>query len=75
MYASTFCYRAQFVIENSGSLKDTEDAVRSVHASLSSSRFHWRIRLAMATAIGGVVALVCLAVKATKSRTSIRTEF
>ncbi len=55
--------RAHYVVENSGSLGDTEAAVRQVHAHLASSGFHWRVRAAVAAALGGIVAIVCLAVR------------
>ena len=52
------CRRADFVIENSGSVDDTRQQVAAVHAKLSSSRLHWRIRLAIGVAVGGVVGLL-----------------
>ena len=62
--------RAQFVVENSGSLRDTEEAVRAVHAALAASRFHWRVRAAVAAALGGIVALVCIAVRGAAAATT-----
>jgi len=51
---------AQYVIENSGSIHDTHDQVSRIHRSLSKSFFHWRIRLYVGVAIGGVAGLVYL---------------
>ncbi len=61
--------RAQYVVENSGALSDTEESVREIHAELSSSRFHWRVRLAVAAAFAGVVALLYAAAKGVSAGT------
>merc|ERR1739847_209033 len=49
---------AQFVIENSGSLQDTQEQVARIHTNLSKSFFHWRVRLYLGVAVGGLVGLV-----------------
>lgn len=49
---------AQFVIENSGSIQDTLEQVGRIHKRLSKSMFHWKIRLLVGAALGGVVGLV-----------------
>merc|ERR1719348_2063182 len=51
---------AQYVIENSGSIRDTEEQVSRIHYSLSKSFFHWKIRLLFGAAIGGVAGLAYL---------------
>eukprot|EP00095_Tigriopus_kingsejongensis_P004511 snap_masked-scaffold427_size174323-processed-gene-0.28 protein:Tk04511 transcript:snap_masked-scaffold427_size174323-processed-gene-0.28-mRNA-1 annotation:"dephospho- kinase domain-containing" len=55
--------RAQFVIENSGSLRDTREQVEQIHQELSQSRFHWKIRLIFGLAFGGAVGLLYLVAK------------
>merc|ERR1719431_2492229 len=42
---------AQYVIENSGSMHDTNEQVKRIHASLSKSFFHWKVRLLLGAAI------------------------
>jgi len=51
--------RAQFVIENSGSLHDTTDQVSRIHTNLSKSYFHWKVRLLFGVTFGGLVGMVC----------------
>jgi len=54
---------AQFVIENSGALRDTTEQVMHIHEKLRTSRLHWKIRLLVGIAFGGVASLVYLAAK------------
>jgi len=54
---------AQFVIENSGSLQDTHEQVLRIHNNLSKSYFHWKVRLVLGAAIGGIFGLVYLVSK------------
>ena len=71
---------AQFVIENSGSLQDTQEQVRSskesrasyeimisqvlrIHSNLSKSFFHWKVRLLLGAAIGGLFGIAYLVSK------------
>lgn len=49
---------AQFVIENSGSIQDTQEQVQRIHQRLSRSLFHWKIRLLVGAALGSAVGLV-----------------
>lgn len=51
--------RAQYVIENSGNLTDSREQVEKIHEELSSSQFHWKIRLIFGIAFGGAVGLLC----------------
>lgn len=55
--------RAQFVIENSGSLNDSLETVREIHAQLSSSNFHWKIRFVFGAAVGTLAGLVYFVAK------------
>jgi len=54
---------AQFVIENSGALRDTTEQVLNIHEKLRTSRLHWKIRLLVGIAFGGFASLVYLAAK------------
>jgi hypothetical protein len=54
---------AQFVIENSGSLEDTRQQVEDIHRELSRSLFHWKVRLLLGLAVGGVVGVAYLVVR------------
>jgi len=47
--------RADFVIENSGSIEDTKHQVMRINRNLSSSFFHWKIRLMVGFVVGGFV--------------------
>jgi len=49
---------AQYVIENSGSMHDTIDQVSRIHNSLSKSFFHWKVRIFVGAALGGLVGLL-----------------
>lgn len=49
---------AQYVIENSGSIRDTEEQVSRIHYSLSKSFFHWKVRFLVGSALGGLVGVV-----------------
>jgi len=51
---------AQYVIENSGSMQDTVEQVSRIHSNLSKSFFHWKVRLFVGAAIGGIFGLVYL---------------
>jgi dephospho-CoA kinase len=66
MALETKAAKADFVIENSGSLRDTEAQVLEVHRQLSKSRFHWKVRVAIGLAVGGVVGIVWLVAKLVK---------
>merc|ERR1712012_1110 len=50
--------KAQFVIENSGSLFDTTDQVSRIHHNLSRSYFHWKVRFLVGVTVGGLVGFV-----------------
>jgi len=54
---------AQFVIENSGSLQDTHEQVLRIHGNLSKSFFHWKVRLLLGAAIGGLFGIAYLVSK------------
>eukprot|EP00088_Acartia_fossae_P005394 TRINITY_DN1237_c0_g1_i1.p1 TRINITY_DN1237_c0_g1~~TRINITY_DN1237_c0_g1_i1.p1 ORF type:complete len:244 (-),score=69.36 TRINITY_DN1237_c0_g1_i1:177-908(-) len=47
--------RADFVIENSGSIEDTKHQVLRINRALSKSYFHWKIRLLVGFVVGGFV--------------------
>ncbi|XP_023341080.1 dephospho-CoA kinase domain-containing protein-like [Eurytemora carolleeae] len=50
--------RAQFVIENSGNLEDSRQQVNRIHKRLSASYFHWKLRLLVGLAVGGVTGIL-----------------
>ncbi|ELU00611.1 hypothetical protein CAPTEDRAFT_126614 [Capitella teleta] len=56
------CKRATFIVDNSGSLSETEEQVRRIHNRLKSSRKHWIVRFGvlaiLAVAVGGCVVCV-----------------
>nr|XP_018904853.1 PREDICTED: dephospho-CoA kinase domain-containing protein [Bemisia tabaci] len=52
------CNRANFVIENSGSLTDTKDQVGRIVATLKASRFHWKIRVLAGLICSGFLSLL-----------------
>merc|ERR1719446_634963 len=54
---------AQFVIEKSGSLQDTHEQVLRIHGNLSKSFFHWKVRLLLGAAIGGLFGIAYLVSK------------
>ena len=47
--------KADFVIENSGHLNYTKSQVDDVLRLLNASKFHWKIRLLIGVAVGGIV--------------------
>ena len=51
--------RADFVVENSGSLTDTKVQIEAIKRELNDSKFHWKIRLILGVALGGIVGLGC----------------
>ena len=55
--------RAQYTIENSGALTDSLEQVEMIHAELSASKFHWKIRLAVGAAVGSIAGLVYFVTK------------
>lgn len=54
---------AQYVIENSGHCNDTLEQVTKIHQSLKKSMFHWKVRLILGLAVGGVVGAVYFVTK------------
>jgi len=50
--------RADFVIENSGSIEDTKHQIRRINRKIGSSYFHWRLRFLVGCVVGGLVGLV-----------------
>ena len=49
---------ADFVIENSGNLQDLKTQIVEIHAALSESKLHWKIRMGIGLAIGSIFGLV-----------------
>ena len=49
---------ANFVIENSGNLQDLKTQIVEIHAALSESKLHWKIRMGIGLAIGSIFGLV-----------------
>ena len=49
--------RADFMVENLGSLTDTKVEIEAVLKELNGSKFHWKIRLILGVALGGTVGL------------------
>ncbi len=49
--------RADFVVENSGALIDTRQQIEAIIDTLSESKFHWRIRLFLGVALGGILGI------------------
>lgn len=47
--------KADFVIENSGSLGDTKSQIKHIHEQLTKSNLHWKIRIIVGLAIGSLV--------------------
>ncbi len=61
--------RADFVLENSGSEQDTRKQLLAVHQKLAASWLHWKIRLVLGLAMGGVFGIaIWVAKKATTRR-------
>ena len=48
------CRRATIIIDNNGSLENTERQVREIHRALNSSYKHWKVRLVL----GGVICIL-----------------
>ena len=55
--------RADYVLENSGNLQDLKHQVVEIHQKLSQSSFHWKIRLGIGIAIGGLMGVFYLVAK------------
>jgi dephospho-CoA kinase len=51
---------AQFVIENSGNLEDSKQQVYRIHRRLSGSYFHWKLRVLVGLAVGGIAGALYL---------------
>ena len=55
--------KADFVLENSGNLQDLKQQVLEVHQKLNQSTLHWKIRLGIGIALGGLVGMFYLVAK------------
>ena len=55
--------KADYVLENSGNLQDLKHQVKEIHQRLSQSNFHWKIRLGIGIALGGLVGMLYLVAK------------
>ena len=55
--------KADFVIENSGNIQDLKQQVLEIHQKLNQSTLHWKIRLGIGIALGGLVGMFYLVVK------------
>ena len=55
--------KADFVIENSGNIQDLKQQVLDIHQKLNQSTLHWKIRLGIGIALGGLVGMFYLVVK------------
>ena len=55
--------RADYVLENSGNLQDLKHQVVEIHQKLNQSSFHWKIRLGIGIAIGGLMGVFYLVAK------------
>lgn len=55
--------RADFVLENSGNLQDLRSQVETIFRQLVEDKFHWKIRLGIGLAFGGLVGLLYLMAK------------
>ena len=54
---------ADFVLENSGNLQDLKRQVMEIHQKLTESTFHWKIRLGIGIAFGGLMGILYLVAK------------
>ena len=54
---------ADYVLENSGNLQDLKHQVMEIHQKLNQSTFHWKIRLGIGIALGGLVGLLYVVAK------------
>lgn len=52
------CEKAQYVIENSGSIEDTREQVTRIVAALKSSNHHWKMRLIAGLFCSGIVSFI-----------------
>ncbi|KAL5007485.1 hypothetical protein ScPMuIL_016291 [Solemya velum] len=55
--------RATYVIDNSGTIADTELQVKKLYRTIESSNVHWRIRVAVVSCLAAVIALVSYILK------------
>ena len=55
--------KADFVIENSGNIQDLRQQVLDIHQKLNQSTLHWKIRLGIGIALGGLVGMFYLVAK------------
>ena len=55
--------KADFILENSGNLDDLKQQVAEIYQKLSESTFHWKIRLGIGIAFGGLVGILYLMAK------------
>ena len=49
---------ADFVIENSSNFQDLKAQIVEIHAALSESKLHWKIRMGIGLAIGSIFGIV-----------------
>lgn len=50
--------RADYVVENSANFDDLKSQIISIHSEISESKLHWKIRLGLGLAVGGIFGLV-----------------
>ena len=55
--------RADYVLENSGNLQDLKHQVTEIHQKLTKSTLHWKIRLGLGIALGGLMGVLYLVAK------------
>jgi len=49
---------ANYVVENSGNFQDLKSQIVEIHTELSKSNLHWKIRVGLGLALGGIFGLV-----------------
>lgn len=52
------CERAHYVVENSGTLKDTTQQVVRIIETLNASKHHWKVRIILALLSSGIFTLL-----------------
>ena len=55
--------KADYVLENSGNLQDLKQQVMEIHQKLNQSKFHWKIRLGIGIALGGLMGVIYMVAK------------
>jgi len=55
--------KADYVLENSGNLQDLKQQVLEIHQKLNQSKFHWKIRLGIGIALGGLMGVIYMVAK------------